>query len=249
MDQSPNAIAEHLAHDLAADTIGIALTGSIATGTDHPDSDIDLIAIAQAGRDDQTQSLAGRLVTITWTTLEDANGAFDQPWSAGQAVPGWRDARILHDPTGALAALKDRARNWQWDDIAAAADRWAGATLVGLAEEVHKVHGMLATGAPRAAAANRDLIALQLPGALAAADRILYGSENRLWDLVCQAEGEAWARAWDTATGIKTASFEDSCRAALTLYRLAADRLKGHLEASERPIVEVACNLTGRPQS
>ncbi|GAB3233855.1 hypothetical protein GCM10027447_30550 [Glycomyces halotolerans] len=51
---------------------------------------------------------------------------------------------------------------------AALADRWAATGLVGLAEEVHKVAGMLTGGRARAAAANRAILALQLPSLIAA---------------------------------------------------------------------------------
>ncbi|GAB4003309.1 hypothetical protein GCM10029992_44460 [Glycomyces albus] len=156
------------------------------------------------------------------------------------AVPTWRAAHVLTDPDGVFAAARARAETWDWEPIAAQADRWAASGVVGLAEEAHKVAGMLATGNLRAAAANRDLLLLQLPGLVAAADRVLYISENELWDAVCEAEGPDWTSAWDTAAALVPIDVRTSCRAALRLYRLAAARLDAHFTSAERPVIATA---------
>lgn len=237
------AIAERLAADLAPGADGIGLFGSVATGTDHPHSDIDLILAVPAGPGTEVRQVEGRMVTLTRKTPDDLEGAFTRPWEAATAVAAWRDARILHDPGGRMARLQARSRAWTWDEIAGV-DAWAASELVGLAEEVHKVHGMTATGRARAAAANRAILALQLPFPLAAAHRLVCGSENEIWDAVAAAEGPHWASAWDTAAGVTPAGHETGCRAALDLYRYAADRLAPHLEAADRAIVDTARNLT-----
>ncbi|WP_026924723.1 nucleotidyltransferase domain-containing protein [Glycomyces arizonensis] len=238
------AIAETTTAALTARAV--ALTGSIAAGTDHPDSDIDLIAVADAPGETEIRSVEGRMVTIEWKTIDEVEAAFTRPWEAGAAVPGWRTAHLLSDPEGLLARVKASAETWNWHGIAAEADRWAADGIVGLAEEVHKVCGMLGRGNPRAAAANRAILALQLPGILAAADRILYRTENDLWDLVCEAEGEAWASAWDTATGTVRADPAEACRAGLRLYLIAAGRLDHVFTQAQRPVVETACRLAQR---
>lgn len=245
--RAARSIAETTAAALAARAV--ALTGSIATGTDHPDSDIDLIALTETPRETEIRSVEGRMVTIGWKSLDEVEAAFAHPWEAGAAVPAWRTARILSDPEGLLARVKATAEAWDWTRIAAEADRWAADGIVGLAEEVHKVCGMLDTGKVRAAAANRALLALQLPGLLAAADRILYRTENDLWDLVCEAEGEAWAIAWDAATGVMPTDPADACRAGLRLYLIAAGRLDHVFTAAQRPVVATACRLAGQSSS
>jgi predicted nucleotidyltransferase len=237
------AVAERLAAELAPAAAGIALFGSVAGGTDHPDSDIDLTIAIDTGSGTEVRQVEGRMVVLTRKTPAELEAAFGRPWEACAAVPAWRYARLLYDPSGVMAGLQAAARDWNWESIAAEADRWAAGELVGLAEEVHKVHGMLALDRPRAAAANRQILALGLGHPLAAANRILFDSENDLWDAVADAEGPAWAQAWDTATGITPSDHQAGCRAALTLYRIAADRLAHHLDAPDRAIVATARGL------
>lgn len=237
------AIAAFYADAEAPCTRGIALIGSTATGTDHPHSDIDLIAAADTDPGTRVLHREGRMVTITRKRPDELAASLTCPWEAGAAVPAWRTARILHDPDGTLRDLQALARAWTWDDHATAADAWAASQLVGLAEEVHKIHGMLAQGRARAAAANRLILALALPAPMAAAHRLLYGSENDLWDAVAHAAGPDWAAAWDLAAATAPASPEAGCRAALDLYKLAAHRLIGHLDGSDRTVVDTARNL------
>lgn len=63
------------------------------------------------------------------------------------------------------------------------------------------------------------------------------------WEAIATAEGPAWAPAWDTATGITPSDHQSGCRAALALYRIAADRLIDHLDGSDRAIVTTARGL------
>jgi hypothetical protein len=237
------AIAERLAAHHAPETLGIGLFGSVAAGTDHPHSDIDLILATDTGAGTTVVQVDGRMVTLTRKSPADLEGAFTRPWEAVTAVGAWRGARLLHDPDGLMARLQTRAHDWTWDEIPDA-EHWAATELVGLAEEVHKVCGMLASGRARAAAANRAILALQLAGPLAAAHRVTCGSENDLWDAVAAAEGPAWATAWDAATGVTAAEHATGCRAALDLYRIAADRLARHLDTPDRAIVDTARTLT-----
>lgn len=244
MDHTRHAldIAGRVAADLASDAIGIALLGSVAAGTDHPGSDIDLV-IAADGGGVEVRQVEGRMVALTRKTPEALAAALDHPWEAGAAAGAWRIARILHDPEGRLAALQAAAREWTWDRIGPEADRWAAGELVGLAEEVHKVRGMVDAGRARAAAANRAVLALRLVHPMAAAHRLVWDSDNDLWDALAAAAGPAWAQAWDAAAGITGAGHGEGCRAALDLYRLAADRLVHHLDANGRAVVRTACDL------
>lgn len=258
------AIAERLAADLAPSALGVALFGSVAQGTDHPHSDIDLFVAVDdrtvdnraledqavehdavaAGPGTEIRQVDGRMVTLSRKTLTDLESAFANPWEAVVAVGAWRRARLLHDPDGHMARLQAQANAWTWDVIGPEADRWAAGELVGLAEEVHKTYGMLARGRSRAAAANRAILVLQLGYAMSVANRLVCDSENDLWDAVAAAEGPAWAEAWDGAAGVATVEHEAGCRAALALYRHAAARLEGHLDGDAKAVVRTACDLT-----
>ncbi|GAA2308407.1 hypothetical protein GCM10009853_077290 [Glycomyces scopariae] len=224
------------------DALAVALVGSVATGTDHPHSDIDLIAAARTDPGTRVLHVEGRMVTLTRKTPADLAAALTRPREAGAAVPAWRTARLLADPNGILHDLQEHAHAWTWDEVERP-DEWAAGELVGLAEEVHKVHGMLALGRARAAAANRLILALALAVPMAAANRLLYGSENDLWDALARTEGPAWARAWDTATGLAPAPHDTACRAAADLYRTAAARLARHLDPDDRITVTTAADL------
>jgi hypothetical protein len=236
-------IAERLAAELAPDATGIALVGSVANGTDHPHSDIDLILATDSGTGVQVRQVEGRMVTLTRKTPGDLAAAFTRPWEAVHAVAAWRTARILTDPAGVMNRLQAQADTWTWERIGPEADRWAASELVGLAEEVHKICGMLALDRPRAAAANRAILTLHLAGPMAAAYRILVESENDLWEALAEAIGPLWARAWDDAAGITGCGHQHGCAAALKLYRLAAARLETHLDGDDRQIVHTARNL------
>ncbi|WP_205326466.1 nucleotidyltransferase domain-containing protein [Glycomyces sp. YM15] len=243
------AIAERLAADLAPDALGIALLGSVAQGTDHPHSDIDLFVALEAGAENEIRHIEGRMVTLSRKTLADLEGAFTSPWEAVVAVGAWRRARLLHDPAGHLARLQTRARAWTWEAIGTGADRWAARELVGLAEEVHKTCGMLARDRARSAAANRAILVLQLGYAMSVANRLVCDSENDLWDAVAAAEGPAWAGAWDDAAGITGCDHRAGCVAALELYRLAAARLDTHLDGDDHDIVRTAATLAAKART
>ena len=73
------------------------------------------------------------------------------------------------------------------------------------------------------AAVQRTLLAVHLAPILAVHRRILYGSENCLWDLVADAVGEGWSRTQSAALGLGGESLERTCEAALWLYGLAAE--------------------------
>ncbi|SDD01853.1 nucleotidyltransferase domain-containing protein [Glycomyces harbinensis] len=248
MDHSSHArrLAARLAAELAPAATGIALLGSVANGTDHPDSDIDLVIAAHGPERVDVRQVEGRMVTLTRKSPEALAAALTHPWEAGAAAGAWRYAVVLHDPEGRMAALQAAATSWTWDAIGAEADRWAAAELVGLAEEVHKVCGMLALGRSRGAAANRLILALHLAAPLGAAHRIIVDSENDLWDALADAEGPAWARAWDAAAGVTGEGHEAGCRGALALYRIAADRLARHLDTEARAVVDTACDRAAR---
>ncbi|MFC3494809.1 nucleotidyltransferase family protein [Glycomyces rhizosphaerae] len=236
------AIAERLSADLAPDAVGIGLFGSVAKGTDHPASDIDLVLAVETEPGTEVRQVEGRMVTLSRKTAAELEAAFTRPWEAVTAVGAWRRARILHDPDGTMTRLQARANTWTWEAIPDV-DRWAASELVGLAEEVHKVVGMTGLGRARAAAANRAILTLQLAYPIAAANRLVCDSENDLWDAVAAAEGPAWARAWDTAAGLTPGDHATGCRAVLALYRIAADHLAHHLDEPDRAIVTTAREL------
>jgi hypothetical protein len=77
--------------------------------------------------------------------------------------------------------------------------------------------------------------------------RVLYGSENRLWDLAGGAMGEGWRRTRSAALGLGDEGFEETCRAALGLYALAVHEARDLFDGRQRGVVDYALGIAGRP--
>ena len=93
-----------------------------------------------------------------------------------------------------MASLIEEARAWSWGPIERRCDEWVAEQVTGYAEEVHKLVAALRNGNRPLAAVQRSLLAVHR--------RVLYGSENRLWDLVADAMGEGWSRTQSAALGL-----------------------------------------------
>lgn len=245
-------VARAVARDLAArGARAVVLTGSHARGDAHAHSDIDLMAIVPrrpSGEDRRTwlrpvRVIGGQLVTVAWETEASARATFRNPERATTFVPGWREAIALHDPDGFAARIKRRAEAWTWREIAAAADAHVANGITGLAEEVHKLAGMLATGNRHAAAAQRSILAVWLAGLVALRHRILFGTDNALWELVAERMSEPWASTQAAALSENGEALEASCAAALRLYALAAAEARPLLDRGQRAVVDAACEI------
>jgi hypothetical protein len=59
--------------------------------------------------------------------------------------------------------------------------------------------------------------------------------------------GELWSRAQGTAFGAGGEAFEDTCRAALLLYALAAREALPLLNVEQLAVVRHACTVGGYP--
>jgi hypothetical protein len=90
------------------------------------------------------------------------------------------------------------------------------------------------------AAVQRSVLALHPAQILAVHRRILYGSENRLWDLVAETMGEEWHVAQSAALRLNEEPFEETCWAALKLYGLAVDNVWQLLGERQRGVANHA---------
>lgn len=216
------------------------MLGSHASGSATPPySDIDLYAIG-AGPEYLLEVHDSTLVSISWRNVAGVQRSFVDPSKALLAVPAWRSAVMLHDPSGVTEGIQSLARAWKWESISAAADAWVADSLTGYAEEVLQLGGAIARGHHSAAAVRRNLLALKLPIVIAVHLRLLPASESTLWDEVAGAMGTEWAEAQATAFALGGESIADSSRAAIRLFRLACVRVGGLLDERHTAVTKLA---------
>ncbi len=240
------AVAREAADELArAGAEAIVLVGSHARGDAGSESDVDLLAVGPETFWWRLQRRDGRLVSTSSQPSEAYREAFRDPGSVCTVVPGWREAVPLHDPEGTGASLIEEADGWTWEPLERRCDAWVAEEITPLTEEVHKLVAALRDDNRPAAAVNRSLLALRLAPILAVHLRILYGSENRLWDLVGTAMGEEWRRTQSAAFGLDCEPFDETCKAALRLYGLAADETHHLLDDRQRRVVRRGREIAG----
>ena len=231
------AIAERLASRLTTKGAhSVVLVGSIARGDHHKYSDIDLIALG-VGPYYSLEVIDGHLVSISWRTPAAVRESFDDPFVAGGAVPAWRGAMLIRDPNGVAASVQHAAHSWQWQSIHTQCERAVAQEITEFAEEVYRIVGLRRAGRRRASAGVRSSMLFPLCRAMAIHHRLLYDSENALWDLVGAAMGHDWVRDFDIAAGVERGAAD---LALLSLYRLAAHRVDRTLSAAQRTVVESA---------
>jgi predicted nucleotidyltransferase len=231
------SIAGQLAESLATEGArAVALVGSFARGDALEGSDLDLAVVGQ-GPQYRLEVHDDVLVSLGWASAEEQRRRLYDPAILGLHVPGWREAVPLFDPEGLAAALQQEARSWTWGRVEDDCDAWAAERLCGYAEEVQKLVTGLHRGEETAAGVQRSLIAQGLARILAVHRRILYGSENRLWDVVAVEMGASWRDAQAAALGLGGESLAVGCEAALRLFTLAAEELRHLLDDRQHAVV------------
>jgi hypothetical protein len=239
-------VAREAARDLAMDGAeAVVLVGSRARGDAGPESDLDLLAVGPREFSGRLERRGGFLVSSSSRPLEGHRWALADPGSVCTDVPGWREAVVLHDPQEIAAALISGARAWTWAPLQERCDRWVAEEISSFAEEVHKLAAALDHENRSGAAVQRSLLAMRLAPVLAVHHRILYGSENRLWDLVSDAMGEEWRKTQHPAFGLGGETFDETCAAALRLYGLAGGTVEHLFDERQERVVRHALWIAG----
>jgi hypothetical protein len=112
--------------------------------------------------------------------------------------------------------------------------------VTGYTEEALKLRAAIRDGHQTTAAVQRSLLALRLAKPVALRRRLLYVTENRLWDLVSQTLGEPWRNAQAAALGLNREDLGAGCEAALRLFALAVDEVRPLLDARQLAVVRSA---------
>jgi hypothetical protein len=222
----------------------VVLFGSRVRGDAYKESDIDIHAIGR-GPHYRLERHQGFLVSISWMTPTQHRQAFKNPGEAGGIIPAWRNAVIIYDPQGIADSLKQEAKRWRWQLVNKKADTWVAEETTGYAEEVHRLIGNLQLGRRSAAAIVRSVLAIKMAPILAVHCRVLYDTENQLWNLISTRMGIEWAKLQRVALGEDNQSFEDTCKAALQLYAIVAREVKHLLNRQQYQVVAHACEIAG----
>jgi hypothetical protein len=250
----PDAFLRDLVAECATEGIvAVALAGSYARCEATRWSDVDIIRYAAAlpSTSEARYTLAirsARLISLTTTTIAVKQGEMARPEEAIFVVPGLRQARILHDPTGALAALHQRARDFTWEPLRTAASAYASEMVMGQAEEAHKLLGALSRHDESATIYAAHGAVQGLTRAVAVGRGVLIESENNYYRQTQQAAGEdsTWTRYHRIAAGFTAPDILDSrpspaeaiAIAALHLYRETARLLRALLLPRHLPVIE-----------
>lgn len=238
-------LARLLAEFTTAETTGVLLTGSHARGDATEFSDVDLVRYVTAlpEGDEARYTLAWRegwLVSLSCATVAGKRGELARPETAIWAVPGLRQARLLLDRDGALAALLDEARAFRWEPLQEAADAYASYELMGLAEEAHKALAGLRGGDETLALYGTWGLTLGLARAMAVQRGALIRTENVYFRQVQEAVGvdSAWAAAFRQAAGFEVAAPLERAAAGLRLYQATAALFAPIVRPAHRPVIE-----------
>jgi len=165
-------------------SVAVALVGSHSRGTATPESDIDVTRCVTVLPEDPADRLMltyrdGRLLGVLTTTLPALAEQLTRPETAVWAVPALRDARVLLDERGQLAALQREAAAFRWAPLQAEADRHASHRPMTSAEETHKLTHALRAGDAAKTAAMTTWLVLGLPLVVATQPGILLTNETR----------------------------------------------------------------------
>ena len=169
----------------------VVLVGSYAHGRRHYVSDIDLHVIGKRG-DHVWERYGGYLISISRGTAADARRGMRDPFAVGKEIPGWRHVVILFDPLGIARKLRGEAMRWRWGLIRSRANREVASDITHVAENVQKLLGLLSIGQAMAAAVQRSVIAIRVPGILAVYHRILW---NAFQNWICRVPFDWYAFA------------------------------------------------------
>lgn len=216
------------------DVVGITITGSHARGQADRYSDVDLSCYVRTLPENKLDQCTlrywgTRLVSIHTTTIEAERAELTNPEHAIWAIPGVRQAHILLDKIGAIAALKQFAESLCWADLQPAADVFAAEEIMSCAEEAHKIMSGLAREQESTVLYAVWGLLGGMIRAVAVQRGLLVRTENEYFDLVQEAAGRdsAWTAAFRLASGCDHGSnnlrpYRVRGAAALSLYRETA---------------------------
>jgi predicted nucleotidyltransferase len=251
---SPNFIHKLVSHLETENTLGIALSGSFARGDGDTYSDVDIWHYLRqevaGGNEPYLDIMDGYLVSIKTTQIEKDYAGMQNPKRAIWVVPALRQARILLDNDGEVAALFEAARNFTWESLRTEADAFASHTVAGTAEEIYKILDGLAKKSESKTLYAIWSLTQWLADALLVQHGVLIPTENVYIDHAQAEAGRSseWTRQFRLAIGLDPLpagqpAFIGYGIAGLRLYRETAHLLKKRLLPKDACIVERALEM------
>lgn len=232
--------------------LGVGVVGSYARGQASRYSDVDFnIFVSQPPEDPNDRYTLryweDRLVSLSYILLDDERRALSDPRRAVWAVPGLRGMQIVLDKDGALGALQQAAREFDWSPLQPIADDFAAEEIMGNAEEVHKIlNGLAKEHESTVLYASWGLVKNMLE-AVVVQRGILISSENRYFDLIQDSVGRdsPWTLSFRIAWGLDPGDSQYRARgaAALRLYRLSAEMFDALIPEKHRAVVNRTLQL------
>ncbi|MDQ5824514.1 MAG: nucleotidyltransferase domain-containing protein [Chloroflexota bacterium] len=228
----PPQLIESLIGELADEEIaGIMLAGSYARGEATRFSDIDIAPFLHEGAPPRKKRLFYRddyLVSVSYKTAAGVRADLSLPNRAIWVVNGYRGAQVLLDRDGTIRALMREIEAFTWEPLQPAANEYAGASLAGSAEAVHKLLGDLSMGNDLAIALTTTNLLWSLTDLVAVQRGVLVQSDRTYYRQVQESVGleSAWTRYHNIAAGVAPLADEEQGTparsrgiAVLALYR------------------------------
>ena len=222
-------------------TQGFMLVGSYARGeaTTHSDIDLTHFVYGQASPQTAYYLYDDYLLSLLTIVLPDEAALFNQPQSAIYALPMWRDAHILLDPTGAIQSRQQYALDFDWQQIQEIANTRASFVLYKKSEEVITLLRMLETDNLWGAEALRGFLLNWFATAVAMHYGILIRSEKTLYPDIIDRLGHTnpWSQ---TATQVVKSSALSSV--IVRLFQETVKLLEDIIQPEHRSLIEFALN-------
>jgi hypothetical protein len=187
------------------------------------------------------------MVCVKYSRVADDRKEMRAPARLDGAVLGWRNAKVLRDPRGTAARLKQEAAKFRWPRVRRARDACIADHLAGLAEEVAKLLRALSTGEAETACVQRNLLVDRMAFLRMLRLERLWETENGLWEEAARRSDPSFRSAQRAAFAIDGGPWRASCEAALRLYTILARENLGLLRGDRRRVVLAACRRAGYP--
>jgi hypothetical protein len=207
-----NALPPHLIESITGELsdeeiAGIVLGGSYARGEATPFSDIDFAPFLREGAAPRKKQLfyrGGYLVSISYKTVAGVVSDMKLPNRAIWVVNGFKGARVLLDRDGSITGLLRKIEAFAWEPLQRAANDYAGASLAGSAEAVHKLLGELYVGDDLALSLATANLLTNLTDLVAVQRGVLVKSDRTYYRQVQESVGteSAWTQYHNVVTGV-----------------------------------------------